>query len=197
MASAYGGGAHVKHRHMRYHDFFVERIRHGERVLDVGCGTGEVAYDVAARTEAFVVGIDIEPDKIERARQRHPHQRVEYRIGDVLSDLTEESFDVILLSNVLEHLPERPIFLRRVQQLTHPSRILIRVPCFERDWRVPLKRELGVEWRLDVTHETEYTIESFADEMAEANLRIIHQEVRWGEIWAETVPNAEPAGEAG
>jgi len=66
--------------------------------------------------------------------------------------------------------------------------MLIRVPLFERDWRVPLKRELGVEWRLDSTHMTEYTLESFAEEIAGAGLSIIHQEVRWGEIWAEVRP---------
>lgn len=64
-------------------------------------------------------------------------------------------------------------------------RALIRVPLFERDWRVPLKRQLGVEWRLDPTHETEYTLESFRAEMDEAGLRVTEQMLRWGEIWAE------------
>jgi 2-polyprenyl-3-methyl-5-hydroxy-6-metoxy-1,4-benzoquinol methylase len=102
-----------------------------------------------------------------------------------LNDLPDYDCDVIILSNVLEHLPNRPPFLQKVQQRIKPDRFLIRVPLFERDWRVPLKKELGVEWRLDLTHETEYTQESFAEEMAEAGLKIKHQEVRWGEIWAE------------
>ena len=65
---------------------------------------------------------------------------------------------------------------------------MLRVPLFEREWRVPLKKELGLEWRLDSTHETEYTLESFEEEMSRAGLRIAHLEVRWGEIWAETHP---------
>jgi hypothetical protein len=64
------------------------------------------------------------------------------------------------------------------------------VPVFERHWSVPLKRELGAEWRLDPTHKTEYTLETFSEEMAAAGLRILYQEVRWGEIWAEAVPGA-------
>lgn len=104
---------------------------------------------------------------------------------------------MVVLSNVLEHLPRRPAFLRQIQQLVKPSRILIRVPLFERDWRVPLKRELGVEWRLDQTHETEYTLESFAEEMAAAGLHITHQQVRWGEIWAEvTIKDREATDES-
>ncbi len=189
QAVRYGSGIHTKHRHTRYHNFFVGRIRAGERVLDIGCGIGAVAYDVAEKAGAQVVGIDLSPDNIAHARQRYAHPEIEYRVGDALQEFPNGPFDVVILSNVLEHLPERPAFLRRVQETLRPSRFLIRVPLFERDWRVPLRRELGVEWRLDLTHETEYTLESFAEEMAAAGLTITHQEVRWGEIWAEAVPN--------
>lgn len=185
----YGGGLHSKHRHMRYHDFFVSRVRAKERVLDIGCGIGAVAYDVAEKAEAQVVGIDLSASNIAQARQHYAHPRIEYRVGDALQVLPDGPFDVVILSNVLEHLPGRPDFLRRALEAAHPTRILIRVPLFERDWRVPLKKELDVEWRLDIDHKTEYTLESFAEEMREAELRITHQEVRWGEIWAEVVPN--------
>ena len=189
-AIEYGGGIHTKHRHIRYHDFFTGRIHAGERVLDIGCGMGAVAYDVAEKAGAHVVGIDLSADNIALARERYAHPRVEYRVGDALQELPDGPFDVVILSNVLEHLPERPAFLRRVQEVARPSRFLIRVPLFERHWSVPLKRELGVEWRLDATHETEYTLESFAEEIAAAGSQITHQEVRWGEIWAEVVPDA-------
>lgn len=184
-STRYGNGLHTKHRHLRYHDFFVSRVQAGEQVLDIGCGLGAVAYDVAEKAGAEVLGIDLEAANIAVARQRYAHPRITYQVGDVLQDLPHNSFDAVILSNVLEHLPGRPDFLRRVQAAAKPGRLLIRVPLFERDWRVPLKRELGVEWRLDPTHETEYTLESFADEMTAAGLRISHQEVRWGEIWAE------------
>ncbi|MBI4544336.1 MAG: methyltransferase domain-containing protein [Gemmatimonadetes bacterium] len=184
-AIAYGGGLHTKHRHTRYHDFFVARVAAGERVLDIGCGLGAVAYALAEQSGAEVVGIDINPANIAEGRQRHAHARIEYCVGDALTELPDGCFDVVVLSNVLEHLAQRQSFLRRVVEHVRPSRLLIRVPLLERDWRVPLKQELGVEWRLDPDHKTEYTVESFAQEMAAAGLRIRHQEVRWGEIWAE------------
>ncbi|MCB0108922.1 MAG: class I SAM-dependent methyltransferase [Caldilineaceae bacterium] len=194
LAAAYGEGVHTKHRHMNYHRFFVQRIAPGERVLDVGSNHGAVSFDIAEQAGATVVGMEINPALVAEARQRHPHPKVEYRVGDVLTDQIDEHFDVIVLSNVLEHLPQRPQLLRRLQEATHPARFLIRVPLFERDWRVPLKQELGVEWRLDPTHEIEYTLESFAEEMAAAQLQLLHQEIRWGEIWAELAPqaNAQP-----
>lgn len=184
-AVEYGGGTHTKHRHTRYHDFFTSRVRTGERVLDIGCGIGAVAFDMAERSGAWVVAVDLSADNIETARKRFPHSRVEYRVQDGRSASPDGPFDVVVLSNILEHLPERSVFLKTLHRVARPSRFLIRVPLFERDWQVPLKRELGVEWRLDTTHETEYTLESFADEIREAGCRIAYQEVRWGEIWAE------------
>jgi SAM-dependent methyltransferase len=188
----YGKGLHSKHRHMGYHDFFVGRVASGERVLDVGCGIGAVALDVATRSGAAVVGMDYNANSIEKARKSYSHPRVQYRCGDVLKALPDERFDVAILSNVLEHIPHRSEFLRQLADATQVARVLIRVPLFERDWRVPLKKELGVEWRLDDDHKTEYTVPQFHEEMRAAGLTITHLEVRWGEIWAETATRAQP-----
>ena len=188
LAIAYDQGVHVKHRLTGYHDFFVGRVRAGQQVLDIGCGTGAVARDLAARAEVYVDGIDLDRNNIEEARQRHAHPRVRYHVGDVLANLPKKTYDVVILSNVLEHSSDRAAFLRSVQRQAGAAKILLRVPVFERDWRVPLKRELGLEWRLDPSHQIEYTLESFAEEMAAAELDVVHQEVRWGEIWAETRP---------
>lgn len=185
LSVSYGGGLHTKHRHTRYHDFFVRRVNKSERVLDIGCGNGSLSFDIATRSGAEVVAVDLVPENIHEARTRFAHPKVTYLVGDVMQDVPQGTFDVIVLSNVLEHLSDRRELLARINEKALPSRWLIRVPLFERDWRVPLKKELGVEWRLDPTHETEYTAESFSEEMKAANLRIVQQEVRWGEIWAE------------
>jgi SAM-dependent methyltransferase len=184
-----GGGVHSKHRHMHYHDFFTSRVSPDERVLDIGCGIGAVSFDIAEKVGCQVVGVDLEEVKIEVAEQKYPHGNITYIVGDVLTDVPAGSFDVLILSNVLEHLPDRSEFLKRVAAQTGSKRLLIRVPLFERDWRVPLKKELGLEWRLDKTHETEYTLESFQEEIEQAGLYIYSQEVRWGEIWAEVRVN--------
>lgn len=188
-AIEYDGGIHTKHRHTRYHQFFTDNVKAGENVLDVGCGIGALAYDVAEKANAYVVGVDIDQNNIVKAQQQYSHPHISYLVGDVLQKLPDGSFDVVILSNVIEHLIDRITFLQHIWEMIHPSRLLIRVPLYERDWRVPLKRELGVEWRLDSTHETEYSLESFAEEMAAAGLKINQQEVRWGEIWAVTIPN--------
>ena len=55
---------------------------------------------------------------------------------------------------------------------------------FEREWLVLYKKELGIEWRLDLTHFTEYTEASFREEMNQAGYQVESLSVQFGEIWA-------------
>ncbi|MCW5873848.1 MAG: methyltransferase domain-containing protein [Anaerolineales bacterium] len=188
LAVKYNNGVHTKHRHTAYHDFFVERIKPGERVLDIGCGMGAVAFDIADRAGAIVHGVDLNVESIAEAQKRFVHKNLTFTVQDALQLEVDLPYDTVVLSNVLEHIHERPDFLRAAMQKTQAKRIFIRVPLFERDWRVPLKKELGVEWRLDLDHKTEYTLESFAEETLAAGLTLTHLEVHWGEVWAELAP---------
>lgn len=183
----YGGGVHSKHRHIGYHEYFAKRMRPGERVLDIGCGYGALAYDLA-RAGARVVGIDMNAANVLAGRERYTHPNLELREGDVLTALPGECFDTVVMSNVLEHLPRRVEFLRDAQARLAPRRWLLRVPMYERDWRVPLMEELGIDYRLDDTHCIEYRKEEFNDELAHAGLRPVDIDYRWGEIWCEAVP---------
>lgn len=64
---------------------FVERInlKPGMHVLDIGCGTGNQSIP-AARTGAFVTGVDIAPNLLEQARRRAEaeHLRICFEEGD-------------------------------------------------------------------------------------------------------------------
>jgi len=185
LAVEYDGGVHAKHRLMQYHDFFVDRVKPDERVLDIGCGYGAVAYSVASRAHAMVTGMDLNADNIAKAGRLFQHPNLTFMQGDVLKDLPENSVDVVMLSNILEHIERRVEFLQGVHQRLAPRRWLIRVPMFNRDWRVPLRKELGLFYFSDRTHFTEYTQESFEQEIADAGLAIVHLQINWGEIWAE------------
>ena len=184
VAMAHGGGVHVKHRLMRYHDFFVERITAADRVLDIGCGYGAVAHSIASRSGATVVGLDLDPANVSKARALFPHDRLTFAAGEAPRELPDGRFDVVVLSNVLEHVERRVEFLRAVQARVGASRWLIRVPMFNRDWRPSLRLELGLFPYCDPTHFTEYTRESFEAEMADAGLHISHLQINWGEVWA-------------
>jgi len=189
-AVAYGKGIHPKHRIMRYHDFFVERVRAGERVLDIGSGNGYLAHKLVIDAGATVVGVEIVADNLAKARARFIHPNLEFRQADVTRVLPTEAFGVVVMSNVLEHLPSRVELLGNLARATGAARFLIRVPCFDRDWTVPLRKELGLDWRMDSTHETEYTMQSFSDEMALAGFEIVESRRLWGEIWAVACPKS-------
>jgi SAM-dependent methyltransferase len=183
-AIAYDEGVHPKHRLTRYHDFFVERVRAGETVLDIGCGKGELAYDLVVRGGVSVVGVDHDPGHLAFARAHFVHERLAFHDGDVLTGLPAGEFDVVVLSNVLEHIGPRVAFLRDVVASTRPGRLLLRVPVYERDWTVPLKAELGLPSYSDPDHEIEYDEQLFRNELAEAGLAATELVHTWGEIWA-------------
>ncbi len=183
-------GRHPKHRLFNYAAFFCARLGPDDRVLDIGCGRGEVAREVARQCGACVVGIERNAERLADARRlaaAQPELRLEFRDGDVLAQPPEGTFTCAILSNVLEHLPERADFLRRLRNQNGIPRFLLRVPRFDRDWQTPLRRELGVEWRLDAEHELEYTEPVLRAELAASGLKISHLESAWGEFWVEAV----------
>jgi 2-polyprenyl-3-methyl-5-hydroxy-6-metoxy-1,4-benzoquinol methylase len=188
-AMALGKGEHPKHRLTRYHDFFVARIPAGARVLDVGCGYGAVARSIARRIQgARVTGIDSSAERIAEARAAANPPNLDFVLGDALQAIPQGPWDTVVLSNILEHLDGRVEFLRHLKEAAAPRLILIRVPLFERNWQVPMRRELGIGYFSDPTHVIEHTLEEFEREMRDAGLEIADKSVLWGEIWAECRP---------
>lgn len=90
----------------------------GGRVLDVGCGTGEICARLAARfPSASIVGVDLEQAHLERARARaRPFgARVSFERGDALAlAAPAEAFDLVVSRHVLQAVPDAP---RAVKEL--------------------------------------------------------------------------------
>jgi 2-polyprenyl-3-methyl-5-hydroxy-6-metoxy-1,4-benzoquinol methylase len=174
-------GIHPKHRLMNYHAFFTDNVNAGDAVLDIGCGNGFLTYDVAKKAGS-VTAIDQNEKNIQAARRDFNRDNIRYICGDATRYDFGEKFDVVTMSNVLEHIEDRHDFLMKVKGLA--AKFLIRVPMVNRDWLTYYKRELGVEYRLDLTHEVEYTLESLQEELAEAGMQIEKASIQFGEIWA-------------
>lgn len=185
-AMALGNGVHPKHRLNPYHQFFIDRVDPQERVLDVGCGIGMVARSIArARPQAAVVGIDYDEGRLSQARAADNPGNLSFVLGDATRSVPDGGFSVVVLSNVLEHIVDRTALLKAIAATTGAQRFLIRVPHFERDWQMPLRRELGVNYYSDPDHKIEHTTAEFRAEMAEAGLAIAELQTPWGEIWAD------------
>lgn len=174
------GGVHPKHDIQRYHQFFCDNTKAQDRVLDIGCGTGEVAFAVSQLARS-VVGIDFSSSSIQKAMQKFKRSNLSFLVGDATTHPFGEKFDVIILSNVLEHIEDRTGLLQKLLPLA--SRLLIRVPMLTRDWITVYKKNEGFEYRLDDTHYLEYTEADMRRELLEAGWRIVSEHVSFGELY--------------
>lgn len=82
-------------------------LRPGHRVLEVGAGVGTLTQLLVAEvTEGRVTAVDLSPKSIDAARERLGGEaRLTLEAGDVLEMPLEGPFDVIVLPDVLEHIP--------------------------------------------------------------------------------------------
>jgi SAM-dependent methyltransferase len=135
-----------------------------------------------------VTGIDVNRTSLAFAHERYAHERLALIEADALGWVPSGRFDVVVLSNVLEHIEPRVPLLTRLLELVRPNRFLIRVPVLERDWTVGLRRELGLPHFSDPTHVLEYDRETLSRELAQAHLALDEVEQRWGELWAVATP---------
>tara|TARA_Y100000589_G_scaffold316293_1_gene340884 strand:+ start:2354 stop:3109 length:756 start_codon:yes stop_codon:yes gene_type:complete len=183
----YGNGIHPKHKLTRYHDFFVDRINDGEVVVDIGCGYGAVARSIAkSKVKSKIYGIDIDEEKINQATSYKNPPNLIFLKGNAEKSMNIKA-DVIVLSNVLEHIFLRNEFLNNIRRSTNAKKFLIRVPMFERDWQIPLRKELKTNFFSDDDHKIEHTIDEFKNELKKSDFEITYISTVWGEIWAECV----------
>ena len=68
---------------------------------------------------------------------------------------------------------------------SRPKRFLIRVPMINRDWIVPLRKEIGISYLSDPTHFVEYTKDGIEEELMDCDLVVESIETVWGEFWIQ------------
>ena len=118
----------------RYNQWIFDRIRPalGERLLEVGCGTGTMTQFMTDRE--LVVGVDVHPDYVESTQQRFKDKpNVVIRLLDItttIEPIEHYRFDSAVSINVLEHIPDDEGALKAVHHLLVPGgRLTLFVPC--------------------------------------------------------------------
>ena len=97
-------------------------IRAGDKVLDVGCGTGVLAREAYRRVgqEGQVVGLDLNEGMLAVAARAEPN--VEWRRGDAASlPFEDASFDVVVSQFALMYFPDRVASLREMWRTLAPG----------------------------------------------------------------------------
>jgi 2-polyprenyl-3-methyl-5-hydroxy-6-metoxy-1,4-benzoquinol methylase len=102
----------------------------GTRVLDIGCGNGSTAGEYL-KLGCTVVGIDVSESGIALARQAHPRGRFECMAIDdgILERLHESPFDLIVSTEVVEHLYDPRTYARAcIAALRNGGRFVLTTP---------------------------------------------------------------------
>jgi SAM-dependent methyltransferase len=97
----------------------------GKRVLDAGCGTAYGSAILAAGDAAEVVGVDIAESVLDSVRPEMP-EAVTLRVGDLLDlDLEEDSFDLVVCFEVIEHFERPDLVLDQLNRVLAPGGLLL------------------------------------------------------------------------
>ncbi|MNO47340.1 Demethylmenaquinone methyltransferase [compost metagenome] len=105
------------------HKRLAEIIQPGMTVLDVGCGTGAITHGIVDRVgpEGMVIGIDNNPDLIEKARQNYNRiPNLRFEVQDIYSLPYENQFDIVTSARVLQWLSSP---LTALEQMTQSAKI--------------------------------------------------------------------------
>jgi SAM-dependent methyltransferase len=93
-------------------------VKAGDRVLDVGCGTGVITAALAERG-CTVVGLDASEPYLEGARRDRSHPNIVYELGDArrMPD-ADASFDACVSALAIDAIPEVDQVVREMQRVT-------------------------------------------------------------------------------
>ena len=110
----------TRHYHTLLHRHFQFLIPPGQRVLEIGCGLGDT---LAAVQPLRGVGVDFSPAMLKLAKIRHP--QLEFRLADALDFTSAEPFDYIILSDLVNDLPDVQRVLQNLLTVAHPKTRLV------------------------------------------------------------------------
>ncbi len=162
-----------KYYHERLKQVYKFLVVPGQRVLEVGCGQGDL---LASVRPSIGVGVDFSGNMIERACQRHPE--LHFVRADAHELKLNETFDVIILSDLINDVKDVQKILEKIKKLSQPgTRILINF--YSKLWELPLKlaQKLGLATR--VLPQNWLTVEDITNLLYLADMEVIRH---WEEI---------------
>ena len=115
----------ICYEHWHRYAFAAEFVKNA-RVLDAACGEGYGSY-LLADTAEKVVGVDVSDAAITHATSRYAQaDNLEFAVQDVTRlDFADNSFDVVVSFETLEHLAAQDVMLAEFRRVLKPEGLLI------------------------------------------------------------------------
>lgn len=166
--------------HQRLIDIYRFIIPPGQRVIEIGCGMGDL---VASLKPDRGVGIDFSSEMIKRAEKKHPG--IEFIHCDAHDIELDEKFDVIILSDIVNDLWDVQSVLKRLHKFCIPeTRIVINL--YSHLWEIPLKISQAFNLATPVLPQNWLTVEDIKNILNLAGFDLVR---RWPEIlWPIDTP---------
>jgi len=135
-----GNSMFARAYHRRLEELYRNIIQPGWRVLEIGCGQGDL---LASLHPSYGVGLDFSPEMVASARSRHPS--LDIRLQDAHALEIDGEFDAIIVSDLVNDLWDVQAVLERARAHCTPrTRIVLNV--YSRMWELPLSmaRRIGL-----------------------------------------------------
>lgn len=130
-------------------DPFLEALPPEGRLLDVGCGGGHLLRIMRERRpDASLVGLDLSPDQVRRARERarRGRERIEYVEGSALAlPFPDRSFDAVVSVGSIKHWPDSRRGVSECARVLSPGGFLLLVEA-DRGCTLDAVRNFVSEW---------------------------------------------------
>lgn len=114
-------------------DFNRLNLRHGDRVLDVGCGEGRHTIGAYLAADVTAIGVDLSEKDLHTAQVRSEdfidssnlNKSLTFQVANALElPFEDNSFDKVICSEVLEHIPDYQGVLAEINRVLKPDGVL-------------------------------------------------------------------------
>lgn len=106
----------------------ISQLPRGSRILDLGCGTGEVTQMLGYFSNIReIIGMDLSPEMIEIAQQHNKDSRIRFQLGNMEKDkdYPEGAFNLIFANSSLHWAKDQQNLLRIIHDHLAPGGLLL------------------------------------------------------------------------